>query len=119
MGKRVAGTTYIKVDGQQLEVSSGAEAPIGETTREIIMGVNGPAGYKETGRKPGLKLSAIFRDDFPMDLLINGTDMTITTEWPNGRAYTLSGAILAGEPSAKADDGTVDLEFEGMRGQWQ
>lgn len=119
MGKRVAGTTYIKVDGQQLEVSGGCEAPIGDTVREIVMGVNGPAGIKETARKPALKLSAIFRDDFPMDLVANGTDMTITSEWPNGKAYTLSGAVMAGEPSAKADDGTVDLEFEGMRGQWQ
>ena len=119
MGKRVAGTTYIKVNGRQLEVAGGCEAPITQKVKEVIMGVNGPAGTKETARKPGLKLSAIFRDDFPMDEVADGDDMTVTAEWPNGKAYTLSGAILAGEPSAKSDDGTVDLEFEGMRGEWQ
>ena len=119
MGKRVAGMTYVKVDGDQLEINGGCEAPLGDTTKEIVMGTNGPAGFKETARKPTLKVSAIFRDDFPMDRIVNGKDMTITAEWPNGKVYTLSGAILAGEPTAKADDGTTDLEFEGMRGQWQ
>lgn len=119
MGKRVAGTVYIKVDGQQLEVSGGVEIPIGDKTRETVMGVNAPAGFKETARTPSIKLSAIFRDDFPMDLITEGTDMTITAELPAGQAYTLSGAYLVGEATAKADDGTIDLEFEGMRGQWQ
>lgn len=119
MGKRVAGTVYIKVDGQQLEVSGGVEVPIGDKTRETVMGVNAPAGFKETARTPSLKLSAIFRDDFPMDLITENTDMTITAEMPAGQVYTLSGAYLVGEATAKADDGTIDLEFEGTRGQWQ
>lgn len=119
MGKRVAGTCYIKVDGMQLEVSGGLECPITSTTRETVKGVNGPAGYKETNRTPSTKLTAIFRADFPMDAVAEGTDMTVTSEFPNGKVYTLSGAFLVGEPSAKAEDGTIDLEFEGDRGIWQ
>lgn len=119
MGKRVAGTVYFKVDGQQLEVSGGVEVPLGNFVREAVMGVNGPAGYKETARVPAVKLSAIFRDDFPIDLITDGDDMTITVEMPAGQVYTLSSGYMVGEPSAKADDGTVDLEFNGMRGQWQ
>lgn len=119
MGKRVAGTVYFKVDGEQLEVSGGVEVPLGDKSRESVMGVNGTAGYKETARKPSVKLSAIFRDDFPIDKLTEGTDMTLTVEMPAGQVYTLSDAFMVGEPAAKADDGTVDLEFEGMRGQWQ
>lgn len=119
MGKRVAGTVYFKVDGQQLEVSGGVEVPLSNVARESVMGVNGVAGYKETARTPSVKVSAVFRDDFPIDLITEGTDMTITAELPAGQVYTLSDAYLVGEASMKADDGTVDLEFEGMRGQWQ
>lgn len=119
MGKRVAGTCYIKVDGDQLEVSGGLECPITDTTKETVKGVNRPAGFKETNRTPSTKVTAIFRDDFPMDKVANATDMTVTSEFPNGKVYTLSEAYLVGEPSAKADDGTVELEFEGMRGIWQ
>ena len=45
--------------------------------------------------------------------------MTITAELANGKVYTLSGAWLEGETSAKGDDGTVDLEFAGLKGIWQ
>jgi hypothetical protein len=119
MGKRVAGTCYIKVDGDQLEVSGGVEVPTTDKTRETIMGVNRPAGFKETARAPYVKVTAILRDDFPLQKLADGTDMTVTAELPAGQVYTLSGAYQVGEPSAKADDGTVELSFEGMRGQWQ
>lgn len=116
---RVAGTCYIKVDGEQLEISGSVELPLSDTNRETVMGLAGPVGYKETARPPFTKLSALFTKDFPLEKITKGTDMTVTTETPNGRPYTLSGAFLEGEPTVKADDGTVDLEFGGMKGQWQ
>ena len=119
MGKRVAGTCYIKVDGQQLEVSGGVEVPTIDKIRESVNGSTGVAGYKETPRTPFVKPTAIFRDDFPRQTLADGTDMTVTVELPAGQVYTLSGAYQVGEPSAKADDGTVEITFEGLRGQWQ
>lgn len=119
MTKRVAGIAYIKVDGAQLEVSGGIEVPVSDNIRETVKGLTGTAGYKETHRTPFVKLTAIFRDDFPMEKVSTGTDMTVTAEMPNGKTYTLSGAFMVGEPSAKADDGTIELEFEGSKGIWQ
>lgn len=116
---RVAGTCYVKIDGDQLEVSGGLEVPSTSVTRETVMGINGVGGYKETARKPSVKVSAIVRADFPLARLAEATDMTVTAEFPAGQVYTLSGAYLVGEPTVKADDGTTELEFEGMRGQWQ
>ena len=119
MAKRVAGICYIKVDGQQLEVAGGVEAPILGVKRETVMGVTGPAGYKETALEPYVKLSAIYVPDFPLDTLQNNTDMTVTAEFANGKVYTLSGAFVKGEPAVKADDGTIEIEFGGKKGQWQ
>ncbi|WP_295379549.1 phage tail tube protein [uncultured Pseudacidovorax sp.] len=116
---RLAGICYIKVDGDQLEVSGGVECPTTSTTKETVSGLSGPAGYKETVRTPYIKLTAIFRDDFPLETLDQNDDMTITAELANGRVYTLSGAYQVGEPAAKGDDGTVEITFEGMRGIWQ
>ena len=42
-----------------------------------------------------------------------------TCEFNNGRVYVLSGAYLVDEPSFKADDGTVELQFDGIKGSWQ
>jgi hypothetical protein len=119
MGKRVAGIAYIKVDGMQLEVQGGVEAPISDKERETVKGLTGTAGFKETALTPYVKVNAIFRDDFPMAAVAANTDMTVTAEFPNGKVYTLSGAYLVGDSSAKADDGTIELSFEGMKGIWQ
>ena len=119
MAKRVAGICYIKVDGEQLEVSGGVECPIVDVKRETFMGLAGPAGLKETALEPFIKLSAIFMPNFPLSTLQTNTEMTVTAELANGKVYTLSGAFLKGEPSVKGEDGTVDLEFGGKKGQWQ
>lgn len=119
MAKRVAGICYVKVDGEQLEVSGGIEVPIVDVKRETVMGLAGPAGLKETALEPYVKVSAIFMPAFPIDKLRTSIDMTVTAEMANGKVYTLSGAFLKGEPSAKGEDGTVELEFGGNKGQWQ
>lgn len=119
MVKRVAGICYIKVDGEQLEISGGVECPLVEIKRETVMGLSGPAGMKETALEPFVKVTAIFMPSFPLSALQTNTEMTITAEMANGKVYTLSGAFLKGEPSVKAEDGTVELEFGGKKGQWQ
>ena len=119
MSKRVAGICYIKVDGTQLDGSGGIEAPLMDVKREEVMASGGVAGYKETSVAPYIKLSAVFGPDFPLDTVKSSTSMTVTAEWPNGKVYTLSGAYVKGEPAAKADDGTVELEFGGDKGIWQ
>ena len=116
---RVAGTCYIKVDGEQLEVSGGLECPLMGVKRETVMGTNAPAGRKETAQEPFVKVTAIFVKNFPLKKITESTDMTVTAEQPNGEVYVLSQAWLQGEPTAKADDGTLELEFGGMKGQWQ
>jgi len=119
MAQRVAGVCYIKVDGDQLEVKGGVEAPLSTVTREAVMGLAGVAGYKETAQEPYLKVSAIFTRNFPINTLVNGTNMTITAELANGKVYTLSGAYLRAEPTGNGEEGTTELEFSGTTGVWQ
>lgn len=116
--RRIAGICYVKVDGEQLEVAGSVECPLLDVTRETVMGLSGPSGFKETAAEPYVKLSASFVPDFPIEKLRTSTDMTVTAELANGRVYTLSGAFVKGETPAKGDEGTVDLEFGGKRGQW-
>lgn len=115
MGQLVAGTTYVKVDGTQLTITGGAEAPLMDVKRETIF----PGYYKEEELAPYVKMTAILGSDFPIKTLVNGRDMTVTTEFKNGRVYVLAGAYLVDEPSFKADDGTVELQFDGIKGSWQ
>ncbi|MEE1920188.1 phage tail tube protein, partial [Pseudomonas asiatica] len=43
MGQRVAGTCYVKVDGAQLTITGGCEAPLMDVKRESVV----PGCYKE------------------------------------------------------------------------
>ncbi|WP_042956582.1 phage tail tube protein [Pseudomonas brassicacearum] len=115
MGQKVAGTAYVKVDGAQLTISGGAEAPLMNVKRETVY----PGYYKEEPLAPYLKMTTIFEQGFPIKALVNGRDMTVTCEFNNGRVYVLSGAYLVDEPSLKGDDGTVELQFDGIKGSWQ
>jgi len=115
MGEKVAGTAYVKVDGTQLTISGGAEAPLMKVKRETVF----PGFYKEEVIAPHLKMTAILGENFPTKMLANGTDMTVTCEFANGKVYVLSGAYLVDEPTAKGDDGTTELQFDGVNGSWQ
>lgn len=118
MGQRVAGICYIKCDGVQLEVKGGVECPLSPVVRETQMALAGSSGYKETAQRPFTKLTAIFSRDFPINTLVNSTSMTVTTEFANGKVYTLTSAWVEGETVGNGEEGTADIEFSGLTGIW-
>ena len=118
MAQRIAGVCYCKVDGAQLEISGDVEIPLTEFKREAVMGLSGPAGFKETALEPYIKVVALFTPDFPLNQLRTNTTLTITAELANGVVYTLSDAFVRGEPKVKPVEGTIELEFSGSQGQW-
>ena len=115
MGKKVAGTCYVKVNGQQLVITGGVEAPLGKVKRETIT-----AGYfSEEDLAPFLKVDAVKTPGINWQEIIDGTDMTVTSEFKDGGTYVLTGAYVVGEPNVTGDDGKVPLEFNGTDGDWQ
>lgn len=117
--KRIAGTCFVKIDGDQFDLKGGVECPVSNNVKETQMGTNGPGGYSEMAQRPFIKLTAFVPPNFPLATISSRDDMTITAELANGKVYVLSNAWLEGEATVKNDDGTTDLEFSGMNGQWQ
>lgn len=115
MGQKVAGTCYIKVDGEQLVITGGVEVPLSKVKRETVV----PGYFKEEDRAPFTKVDAVMTPDFPITKLVNGTNMTVTTEFKTGRSYVLSGGYLVDEVNVTGDDGKVSLNFDGIAGDWQ
>ena len=115
MGKKVAGTCYVKVAGKQLEITGGVECPLSDVERETIK----PGFFSEKEATPYTKVDAIFTPDFPIDTVVKGTNMTVTTEFANGMTYVLSGAYVVGQTATTGDDGKASLNFEGRKGSWQ
>lgn len=115
MGQKVAGTCYVKVDGSQLTITGGMEAPLSKVKRESIV----VGHYKEEDLIPYLSVEAVKTADFPRDKLVNGTNMTVTGEFADGSVYVLSGAYVVDEAKVTGDDAKVALKFEGIQGDWQ
>lgn len=115
MGKKVAGTVYVKVDGGQLTVTGGVECPLSDKKRESVA----PGFFKEEDLVPYVKLTCVNDPDVPKKQIMAATDSTLTVEFANGEVYVLSGAYVIGEPSAKGDDGTLEIEWNGIKGVWQ
>lgn len=118
MGKKIAGTCYIKADGAQLAVEGSVEIPLRSVTRETKIGSTGVVGYSETDTAPYVKATVFLDPDFPTSVL-SSTGMTITAELANGWVYTLNEAWLSGEIAGNMSDGTVSLEFNGLSGTLQ
>lgn len=117
MGKKVAGTCYIKVDGEQLELSGNMEFQPNKVSRESVLSTGGVVGYKETVVAPYISGDFVVTEEFPWTTITENTDMTITVECANGMVYTLSGAYLIENAAFKPIDGTVSLKFEGTNGE--
>ena len=111
---RIAGTCYIKVDGEQLVVEGNVSFPLLNVNRETKMGSTGVAGYSETDVAPSLTLSVFVTKDFPLEKL-KQTNMTITAECANGMVYTLQGAYVVGETNFQPVEGNVTLTFNGEK----
>ena len=118
MGKKTAGTCYIKVDGDQLAVTGGVEVPLTNIEREAFSTSAG-VFYSEKDVIPYVKLEAIIPKDFPREKITQSDDMTVTAELANGSVYVLSGAFLINPAALKGDEGKAELEFNGEKGIWQ
>ena len=120
MGKRIAGTCYMKIDGVQVSIKGSIEVALSKTKRESLDSLSGPTGFfKETAITPYVKGAFHVPPDFPREKLMTSTDLTITTEFANGWVHTLSGGYNVGEPTFKGEEGETELQFDGVDGDFQ
>lgn len=118
MAKSIAGTCYVKVDGEQLSLNGSLSCTMNTVVREAILGSNGVAGFSENPVAPTISGTFNVPKDFPVERLMSSTAMTVTAELANGMVFTLSDAFVSGEVSFSPNDGTVALTFTGVRGNW-
>ena len=119
MGKKIAGTCYIKADDQMFEITGGVEVPWTTKIRTPMETMPNEAGfYSETNIAPFVRVTVANDPGLDREKLTESDTLTVTAELANGQVYVLTGAYLAGEPTASGDEGTIPLEFRGERGVW-
>lgn len=116
---KIAGTCYVKVDGQQISLTGGIEVPMNTRIRDDVIGLAGDVDFKETHRAPYIKGTVKVPKAFPVSKLMDSESMTVTAELANGMVYVLSSAWVHGEINHNAEEGTADIEFHGEEGDYQ
>ncbi len=118
MKNRIAGTCFVSVDGDQLELGGSLSLSLNSSEKEGLAGLSGVAGYKETPRVPFIELECFVPKGFPLAKIRDGDGLVITAELANGLTGVLSEAWLAGELAINGAEGNTSLRFEGKEGKW-
>jgi len=119
MGRKVAGTCYIKADDQMFTITGGVEVPWNTKIKTPMETMDDEEGfYSETKIAPFVRLTAVNDSKIDKKKLTESDTLTVTAELANGDVYVLTGAYLSGETTASGDEGTVPLQFHGAKGVW-
>ena len=108
MAELIAGTCYVKVDGQVLLLKGSMTATASNVSREAIVANGRVSGYKEF----------VVDKNFPVAKLQTGADMTVVAEFANGWTYTLGGAFVTDSIEVSGDDSDTTINFAGETGKW-
>jgi hypothetical protein len=113
---RIAGTAWLKVDGEQYALRGDLTISIDSVEREGQAGMDGVHGYLETPRIPFIE--GTFSDIGGMSLarLQGIVNSTVTAEVVSGKTYLLRNAWTSTARELNAAEGSVSVRFEGMSG---
>lgn len=111
---RIAGTIYVRVDGQQMYARGGWKVNYAEKVREGVAGQDGVHGYIEKPAIPSIEGEVTDRGNLSLARLAGIENATVTIEQANGKVYVLSQAWLVSELSVETEDGKFSVKFEGM-----
>ena len=110
--KRIAGVTFLTVDGRQYTLGGSFTVSPSTIMREGKVGLSGVAGYKEAPRIPFLECELHTTDGLSVEELDGITDATAKVELANGKIYVFTDCWSLADSSVDAAEGTVGLKIE-------
>jgi len=111
---RLAGTTYLSVDGQSYMLAGEVTYSVSRVKRTTISGPSGPQGYSEE-LIPG-HISATLRDAGGLTVAdFNAmTNVTVTVELANGKTISGGNMWTVDSQEVKSGEATFDVKWEGL-----
>lgn len=112
----IAGTAYLKVDGEMYPLKGNLTVSISPVERNGIAGQDYVHGYQELPRVPFIEGDVSTLPEVSTEFLESVIDATITAELVNGRVYVLRNAWTKGPIEINTPDGQFRIRFEGVSG---
>lgn len=114
---RIAGTAFLKVDGEQFALRGSLTISIDAFERAGVAGVDGVHGYTEIPRVPFIEGEFSDIRGLSIRRLSDICNATVTAETLNGKTYLLRNAWTSTARELNGTEGTVTVRFEGMSGE--
>lgn len=111
---RVAGTTFVAVNGKTLSVRGSAKIGMGTELRTAVIGLDGIHGMKGAFQVPFIEVLVTNRNDLDLKAILAMENGTVTAQQPGGKSYALRDAWCASPGEVDLDEGQLTLRFEGM-----
>jgi hypothetical protein len=113
---RLAGTVFLSADGVSYMLAGDFEYDPSLVERETLTGQDTVHGYSEKPVAPFIK--GTLRDNGGLTVVsLNAmTGVTVVAELANGKTIIGAGMWTTARQAAKATDGTIDVEWNGLQG---
>lgn len=115
--RRVGGTLFLKINGEQLQAKGEFTYNINPVKREYIAGSDTIHGYKEEPKVPFIEGAITDSDELDLQALQATVDATVILELANGKTIVLSEAGYTADGDATHTEGEIQFRFEGIRGE--
>lgn len=117
MAEKIAGTAFIKVDGDQISIGGSMKVVPHSVEREGVVGLSGVVGYKETNAVPYVEIEALKTGKTDIDKLQQAVDASVTVELATGDVWVYRNAWLAGRIEVDGAEGTMTLKYEALKAE--
>lgn len=115
MSVAIAGTAFLKVDGNMYPLRGNFTVSPSPAARAGIAGQDYVHGYTETPRVPFIEGDLSSRPEVSLEDLQRVVDATVTAELINGKVYVLREAWYASPSDLNASEGSLRVRFEGVQ----
>lgn len=114
MAVAVAGTAFLRVNGDQFPLKGNFTVSPSAVERTMIAGQDYVHGYQELPRVPFIEGDITLHPDLAMDDIERMVDVTVQADLINGRSYVLRNAICKAAFELNTREGEVRIRWEGV-----
>jgi hypothetical protein len=115
---KVAGTCFIRVNGDTLSLRGNLTVSLGGVECESVVGIDQYHGLMEKPRASYIEADITFTEELDMKNLEGLRDVTVQVDLINGWTGVLYQANQVKAFEYTAEDGKFTVRFEGPSGEW-
>jgi hypothetical protein len=114
---RLAGVTFIKVDGEQYMLRDAAKWSVDDVIRETITGLDGVHGFIEKAGPGWIEVTISDYGDLEVADFMKQDNVTVTLEQANGKMIVLHNAWTVNAREVDAVAASMAVRWESKKGE--